>query len=963
MKTARQQPLTTAVEPLPEILLSLPPTAAAAWPQRSVGGRPAFVASDPPGSQLGSGGGTAHLLLQAWRASGTPSFADWLSAAPRILMHGSGQSRRLPAYAAEGKPLLPLPLLPDVTGQAPDQRLLDAQLQLCYRLFAHAPASARLMIACGDVLLRDDQTLPRIPEADILIVGIRAAPEEACHHGVLFCEPRDDLPLHDFLPKPSPETIRERAASFEVFLDTGIWLFSERALHCLLRLCNCDPEHPTDAVQPFDLFDRFGPALGSHPAQPHRSISHLSAATLPLPHGRFYHFGTNRSLLNSVAELLNPSEGRRSFGQAAQAEQAPVPPVNSLVPDGFPIGPRTWIESSVIPADWRLSHEHCLTAIPDNRWALDLPPGVCLDCVPVRDDPRLCLRIYGFDDAFRGRVDARATTWLGRNFTTWLAWHGLDLESVDLEHSTDIQHAELFPLVDPDDPTTAAILRWMISPEAAGDEAAATAWLKAPRFSAAQLLIEADVVRREATRAALRHRAFTAHTPASWAEPCRRLDLEQVAQAVASGALPAPPPPAANHDLVAIHHAALRNRLDATAPAAQTLLRDEMLQRLALDPATPRRATLDDQIVWGRSPARLDLAGGWADTPPYCMEHGGRVVNLAVNLNGQPPIQVFARVCEEPHLVLRSIDLGISETVTTYEELRQGVTLGSGFAIGRTALQLAGFTPEFHAGRAAPTLEELLRKSFGGGIELNMLAAIPKGSGLGTSSILAATLLGTLSDLCGLGWTYDDLFLRTLVLEQMLGSGGGWQDQVGGLTAGLKRIESRPGLVQRPVVHWLPSALLEDAIRDRRILLYYTGLTRVAHNILGEIVRGIFLNDVRRLALIDEIGFAADFATQAIQRQDWEGLCETIRRSWRLNQRLDSGTNPPAVQTIIDTAGSGLAAAKLLGAGGGGYLLLLAHDEQAATSIQTRLTQSPPNPRARLVTPTISTTGFQVTRS
>jgi len=57
------------------------------------------------------------------------------------------------------------------------------------------------------------------------------------------------------------------------------------------------------------------------------------------------------------------------------------------------------------------------------------------------------------------------------------------------------------------------------------------------------------------------------------------------------------------------------------------------------------------------------------------------------------------------------------------------------------------------------------------------------------------------------------------------------------------------------------------------------------------------------------------------------------------------------------------AAAKLLGAGGGGYLLLLAHDEQAATSIQTRLAQSPPNPRARLVTPTISTTGFQVTRS
>ena len=952
-----------AAGPLPDLLLSLPPAAAAAWPRRSVGGRPTFVASDPPGSQLGSGGGTAHLLLQAWRASGAESFAAWLGAAPRILMHGSGQSRRLPAYAAEGKPLLPLPLLPDVAGQALDQRLLDAQLQLCHRLFADSPASARLMVACGDVLLRDDQTLPQIPEADILIVGIRATPEEASHHGVLFCEPRDGQPLHDFLQKPSPDTIRGRAASFEVFLDTGIWLFSERALHCLLRLCNCDPDHPAGTVQPFDLFDRFGPALGSHPAQPHHEISRLSAATLPLPRGRFYHFGTNRSLLNSVTELLNPSEGRRSFGQAAQTEQAPMPPVNSLLADAHPGGPRIWIESSVIPADWRLSREHCLTAIPDNHWALDLPPGACLDCVPVRGDPRLCLRAYGFDDAFRGRLDDPATHWFGRPFTAWLADRSLGLADAGLDPATDIQHAPLFPLADPEAPGTAALLNWMLNPDAAGDRAAAAAWIAAPRQSAAQLLVEADVVRRDALRGALRRRAFAALTPQSWADPCRRLDLEQVAQAVASGALPCPPAPSADHDLVAIHHTALRNRLGETEPAAQALLRDEMLQRLALDPVTPHRATLDDQIVWGRAPVRLDLAGGWTDTPPYCMEHGGRVVNLAVDLNGQPPIQVFARVCDEPHLVLRSIDLGISETATTYADLRKAEALGSGFAIGRTALQLAGFTPEFHAGRAAPTLKELLRKAFGGGIELSLLAAVPKGSGLGTSSILAATLLGTLSDLCGLAWTHDDLCLRTLVLEQMLGSGGGWQDQIGGLTAGLKRIESRPGLVQRPVVHWLPTALLADALRDRRVLLYYTGLTRVAHNILGEIVRGIFLNDARRLAVIDEIGFAADCATQAIQRQEWEGLCEAVRRSWRLNQRLDPGTNPPAVQAIIDTAGPGLAATKLLGAGGGGYLLLLARDEQAATDIQARLVQSPPNPRARLVTPSLSATGLQVTRS
>ena len=77
---------------------------------------------------------------------------------------------------------------------------------------------------------------------------------------------------------------------------------------------------------------------------------------------------------------------------------------------------------------------------------------------------------------------------------------------------------------------------------------------------------------------------------------------------------------------------------------------------------------LEDQILWGRSPLRLDLAGGWTDTPPYCLQHGGKVLNLAVNLNGQSPVQVFARPTDRPELVLRSIDLGLETRIRTYDE-------------------------------------------------------------------------------------------------------------------------------------------------------------------------------------------------------------------------------------------------------------------------------------------------------
>jgi galactokinase/mevalonate kinase-like predicted kinase len=257
----------------------------------------------------------------------------------------------------------------------------------------------------------------------------------------------------------------------------------------------------------------------------------------------------------------------------------------------------------------------------------------------------------------------------------------------------------------------------------------------------------------------------------------------------------------------------------------------------------------------------------------------------------------------------------------------------------------------------------MLKETLGGGIELTLLAAIPKGSGLGTSSILAATLLGTLGNLAGLGWNEQDLFTRTLALEQILTSGGGWQDQVGGVVGGLKIVESAPGLLQKPVVRWLPSQLIDNAITDLRFQLYYTGITRVAHNILGEIVKGLFLNDAERLHVIDEIALNADFTAEALQRHDWPCFVEAIQRSWLLNRQLDSGTNPAEVAAILERVSPWLGAAKLTGAGGGGYMVLLAATAENGVRIRHELEKNRPNSRARFVDVSISHTGLEITRS
>lgn len=181
----------------------------------------------------------------------------------------------------------------------------------------------------------------------------------------------------------------------------------------------------------------------------------------------------------------------------------------------------------------------------------------------------------------------------------------------------------------------------------------------------------------------------------------------------------------------------------------------------------------------GRSPVRIDVAGGWTDTPPYSLYSGGSVVNLAIELNGQPPLQVYVKPCHEFHIVLRSIDMGAVEVIRSYEELQDYKKVGSPFSIPKAALTLAGFAPLF-AAESHASLEEHL-KAFGSGLEITLLAAIPAGSGLGTSSILASTVLGAINDFCGLAWDRNDICNYTLVLEQLLTTGGGWQDQYGGV--------------------------------------------------------------------------------------------------------------------------------------------------------------------------------------
>ena len=55
-----------------------------------------------------------------------------------------------------------------------------------------------------------------------------------------------------------------------------------------------------------------------------------------------------------------------------------------------------------------------------------------------------------------------------------------------------------------------------------------------------------------------------------------------------------------------------------------------------------------------RLPLRVNWGGGWSDTPPYCNEKGGTVLNAAILLNGEKPVEVTLERIPEQKVVFDS---------------------------------------------------------------------------------------------------------------------------------------------------------------------------------------------------------------------------------------------------------------------------------------------------------------------
>jgi len=941
-------------------LLSLPPNLVSHFHDlEHVSHTEWFCSSDPIEARVGSGGGTTWLLDRCWREeTSTTSFTEWLKKEKRILLHAAGQSRRLPSYAPSGKVLTPIPVFRWARGQKLSQNLLSLQIPLYEKIMKKAPASLRTLVASGDVYIRHNQPLQNIPEADVVCYGLWVEPSQAINHGVFVSRRESPDQLEYMLQKPSLEQLGQLSGSCFFLMDIGIWLFSDRAIE-LLRKKSFDDR---DKIREYDLYGGFGRSLGKNPQIDDPELRQLTVAILPLPGGEFYHFGTSRELISSTLAVQNLVNDQRLIMHRKVKPHPAMFVQNAEV--SYPLAQQNselWIENSFVGEKWQLHDRHIITGVPRNDWELRLQSGVCLDIVPVGEESFVA-RPYGFNDSFSGAISSPDTTFMGMAVGEWQSER-----NIQVKDTADIQNAPLFPVCRSID-ELGIVLRWMISePEL---EEGKQIWESLSKLSANEISDKANLPRLIAQREEFRKKDWEMLARNYRKSVFYQLDLEDAAYAFVENKISLPDPLSADVPLViqANDHM-FRSRVlrlsgkpyGEEQEKAFAALRQGLTGTIINNKQNPSLQVYPDQIVWGRSPARIDLAGGWTDTPPFCLYEGGSVVNVAIELNGQPPLQVYIKPSAHKQIILRSIDLGAMEVISTWEELKNYTKVGSPFSIPKAALALAGFVPEF-SGEAYLSLEEQLKR-FGCGLEITLLSAIPAGSGLGTSSILAATVLGCISDFCGLNWDKGEIGNRTLILEQLLTTGGGWQDQYGGILHGLKLLETKEGFDQQPNVRWLPEYLFTDSCYRDCHLLYYTGITRTAKDILAEIVQGMFLNSKERLDILTEMKSHAHEMYRAIQGSDFQLYGKLIAKTWEQKKALDSGTNPAAVESIINKVKDFCLGYKLPGAGGGGYLYMVAKDAEAAMQIRKVLSQEVVSPHARFVDMTLSRSGLQVSRS
>lgn len=917
------------------------------------------VVADPQGRRIGSGGATLRVLAELAGRRGKT-----------LIIHSGGDSRRLPHASAVGKLFARVPrVLPD--GRA--STVFDEFLIAMSGLAGEAPGGT--LVASGDVLLIFDHLQVTLQRPGVIGVAAAAPVHMGSRHGVYVSEAGGHI--RAYLHKP-PRAELERWGALHadgtVQIDTGLVWFDEPSTAALVDLAAApelsrlwQPAADGGGLGPLNLYaDLLLPLAGSTTLDGYLADTSDGPATAGLRRARrlvwerlrgirfgaerlqpavFLHFGTSREYWAMVAD--SPDLARTCGWVRQAAAHAPAAAEPALVNAVLDCGVHGEA-GALLAVDSRLGGAvdcagPALIAGVVSAADLALAPGVVVHQLPVRGG--FVTRVFGMaDDPKLGH--AAGATFVGRPWAEWMAEAGLTPETI-WPHvppgERSLWTARLYPVSDEREESLALALPLQRPGEAPAGWR--EQWQSAVRLSLAESFAVADGERLLADAAAIEDhvaaRRFLAAVEAERPAAEARALLGQ-----GDGAL------SRRCRLCAqwLGEAAPLLRLrgyKALAEATGSFVWEErafrdlalMIQASVAPPPPAASSSGGAGTVTARAAARIDFGGGWSDTPPFSIERGGTVLNAALTLHGAHPIVAEAAWLEEPRLVFESRDIDATLEPRLAGEVLAYSNPADPFALQKAAVVMQGIVPR-DADPDAPVAE--LLGAGGRGLRLATRTGIPRGSGLGTSSIMAGAVLGCLTRLLGREVDEGRLFQEVLCLEQMLTTGGGWQDQIGGLVGGVKMIATEPGLPQRYRIERLALAPEAREGLDGRLLLVYTGQQRLAKNLLRAVMGRWLAREPGVVSILEEITRLAREMRAALLAGDITGFGVLLSEHWALNKRMDPGCTNPFIDTLFETMAPYIDGGKLAGAGGGGFAIVVARDEGAGRDLAEALARHYP---------------------
>lgn len=289
-------------------------------------------------------------------------------------------------------------------------------------------------------------------------------------------------------------------------------------------------------------------------------------------------------------------------------------------------------------------------------------------------------------------------------------------------------------------------------------------------------------------------------------------------------------------------------------------------------------------MIITQTPLRIGLVGGGTDLPDYYREHGGRVLNCAIDKY----VYVIIKQRFDDDIYL---NYSKKEIVSRVEDLEHELV--------REAMHMAGVRT---------------------GVEITTLADIPSaGSGLGSSSSVTVGLLHALFTYQGRQVSAEELADRACTIEiDRCGKRIGKQDQYIASFGGIRDIRFGPG--DRVIAEELHLPPPQRRALQQQMLLFYTGFTRSAGSILDEQTANIgkTLSDLHRLQEL------ASQAAESLRRGNNIGVGDALRESWASKRSLATGVTNSQIDEAVEAAlEAGATGAKVCGAGGGGFFLVI----------------------------------------